>query len=93
MKTGETNIKQDTPYPLHKERSISNTISIQTVTKISKKKKMRLRKQNPYLFLMIWIRNEAPMRVENGFTECLERRKFREKMNSHKKFEGKLKKI
>ena len=45
---------------------------------------MRLRKQNPYLFLMIWIRNEAPMRFENGFTECLERRKFREKMKSHK---------
>ena len=84
MKTYENNIKQDTPYPLHKERSISNTISIQTVTKISRKRKMRLRKQNPYLFLMIWIRNEAPMRFENGFTECLERRKFREKMNSHK---------
>ena len=64
MKTGENNIKQDTPYPLHKERSISNTISIQTVTKISRKRKMRLRKQNPYLFLMIWIRNEAPMRFE-----------------------------
>ena len=48
---------------------------------------MRLRKQNPYLFLMIWIRNEAPMGFENGFTECLEclgRRYFREKMNSHK---------
>ena len=42
---------------------------------------------------MIWIRNESPMRVENGFTECLGGRKFREKMNSHKKFEGKLKKI
>ena len=28
--------------------------------------KMRLRKQDPYLFLMIWIRNEAPMRFENG---------------------------
>ena len=33
---------------------------------------------------MIWIRNEAPMRFENGFTKCLERRKFREKMNSYK---------
>ena len=30
------------------------------------------------------LRNEAPMRFENGFTECLERRKFRKKMNSYK---------
>ena len=28
-----------------------------------------------------------------GYTEHLERRQLREKMNSHKKFEGKLKKI
>ena len=40
---------------------------------------------------MIWIRNEAPMRFENGFTECLERRKFKEKMNSHKSSREKLK--
>ena len=40
---------------------------------------------------MIWIRNETPMRFENGFTECLEWRKFREKVNSYQKFEGKLK--
>ena len=33
---------------------------------------------------MIWIRNEAPMRFENGYMECLGRRQFREKMNSHR---------
>ena len=75
MKTGENNIKQDTPYPLHKERSISNTISVQTVTKkYAGKRKMRLRKQNPYLFLMIWIRNEAPMRFENWIHEVFGRK-------------------
>ena len=84
MKTYENNIKQDTPYPLHKERSILNTISIQTVTEISRKRKMRLRKQNSYLFLMIWIRNEAPMKFENGCTECLRKRQLRKKMNSNK---------
>ena len=45
---------------------------------------MRWGKQDPYIFLMIWIRNEAPMRFENGYTECLGRRQLRKKMNSHK---------
>ena len=38
------------------------------------------------------IGNEAPKKFENGVTACLERRKFREKMNSQKKFEGKTEK-
>ena len=54
---------------------------------------MRWGKQDPYLFLMIWIRNEAPMRFENGYTECLGMRQLREKMNSHKSSREKLKKI
>ena len=33
---------------------------------------------------MIWIRNEASMKFENGYTECLRRRQLRKKMNSHK---------
>ena len=33
---------------------------------------------------MIWIRNEAPMKFENGYTECLGRRQLRKKMNNHK---------
>ena len=33
------------------------------------------------------------MEFKMGYTEHLERRQLREKMNSHKKFEGKLKKI
>ena len=45
---------------------------------------MRWGKQDPYLFLMILRRNEAPMEFENGYTECLGRRQLREKMNSHK---------
>ena len=51
METYEKNTKQDTPYPFHKEISIWNTISIQTVTDISRKRKMRLRKQKPIPFL------------------------------------------
>ena len=94
MKTDENNSKQNTPYPLHIERSISNTISIQTVTKISRKKgKWDWESKTHTFFLMIWIRNEAPMRFENGFTECLERRKFREKMNSYKCSREKLKQV
>ena len=42
---------------------------------------------------MILRRNEATMEFEMGYTEHLGRRQLREKMNSHKKFEGKLKKI
>ena len=38
-------------------------------------------------------RKYATMEIGDGSTECLGGRKFREKMNSHKKFEGKLKKI
>ena len=33
------------------------------------------------------------MEFKMGYTERLGRRQLREKMNSHKKFEGKLKKI
>ena len=51
MKTDENNIKQDTPYPLHKGRSISNTISIQTVTKISREKENEIEKAKPIPFL------------------------------------------
>ena len=51
MKTDENNSKQNTPYPLHKERSISNTISIQTVTKISRKRENEIEKAKPIPFL------------------------------------------
>ena len=33
---------------------------------------------------MILRRNEAPMKFENGYTECLGRRQLRKKMNNHK---------
>ena len=42
---------------------------------------------------MNWIRNEAPIKFENGYTEYLGRRELREKMNSHKSSREKLKKI
>ena len=42
---------------------------------------------------MILRRNEAAMEFEMGYTERLGRRQLREKMNRHKKFEGKLEKI
>ena len=42
---------------------------------------------------MILRRKEVTMEFENGYTERLGRKQLREKMNSHKKFEGKLKKI
>ena len=42
---------------------------------------------------MILRRNEATMEFEMGYTKCLGRRQLKEKINSHKKFEGKLKKI
>ena len=45
---------------------------------------MRWGKQDPYLFLMILRKNEAPMKFKNGYTECLRRRQLRNKMNSHK---------
>ena len=51
MKTDENNSKHNTPYPLHKERNISNTISIQTVTKISKKRENEIEKAKPIPFL------------------------------------------
>ena len=53
MKTDENNSKQNTPYPLHKKRSISNTISIQTVTKICRKKEneIEIEKAKPIPFL------------------------------------------
>ena len=38
-------------------------------------------------------RKYATMEIGNGSMECLERRYFREKMNSSQMFEGKLKKI
>ena len=51
MKTDENNIKQGTPYPLHNERSISNKILIQTVTKISRKRENEIEKAKPIPFL------------------------------------------
>ena len=51
MKTGENNIKQDTPYPLHKEISITNTIPVQTVTEICRKKENEIEKAKPIPFL------------------------------------------
>ena len=85
MKIGENNITQDTPYPFHIEIRITNTIPDQTVTEICRKKKMRLRKQNPYLFLMIWIRNEAPKGFEKIDSRSVwEEEQFKEKMNSYK---------
>ena len=75
MKTDENNSKHNKLNASHKERNVSNTyINPNGKRNIHEIGKMRLRKQNPYLFLMIWIRNEAPMRFENGFMKCLERR-------------------
>ena len=54
---------------------------------------MKWGREDSYLFLMILKRNEATMEFKMGYTERLGRRQLREKMNSHKKFEGKLKKI
>ena len=42
---------------------------------------------------MILRRNEATMEFEGGDTECLGKFQMKEEMNSHIKFEGKLKKI
>ena len=42
---------------------------------------------------MILRRNEAQMEFEDGDTDCLGKIQTKEKMNSHIKFEGKLKKI
>ena len=54
---------------------------------------MKCGREDPYLFLMILRRNEATMEFKMSYTERLGRRQLREKMNSHKKFEGKLKNI
>ena len=51
MKTEGNNIKQDTPYPLHKEISITNTIPVQTVTEICRKKENEIEKAKPIPFL------------------------------------------
>ena len=44
-------------------------------------------------FLKILNWDEAKMEFEEGDIKCLGKRQLREKMNSHIKFEGKLKKI
>ena len=54
---------------------------------------MKWGREDPYLFLMILRRNEATMEFEEGGTECLGKFQTKEKMNSHIKFEEKLKKI
>ena len=51
MKTGENNIKQATPYPLHIEKSITNTIPVQTVTEICRTKKTEIEKAKTIPFL------------------------------------------
>ena len=55
------------------------------------KQSSRKKTHTYYLKILSW--KEATMEFENGYTERLGRRQLREKMNSHKKFEGKLKKI
>ena len=45
--TDENNSKHNTPYPFNKERNISNTISIQTVTKICRKRENEIEKAKP----------------------------------------------
>ena len=72
MKTDENNSKHNMPYP--SKKCFEHNINPNDNRNIHEIGKMRLRKQNPYLFLMIWTRNEALMRFENGFTESLGRR-------------------
>ena len=52
---------------------------------------MRLKKQNPYIFLMIWIRNEAPMRFEKWIHEEFGKKIVQREDEQSQKFEGKLK--
>ena len=68
MKTDEINNKHNKPYPSHKERNVSNTVSIQMARNIQQARKMGQGKRDPYLFLMILRRNEATKRFENGGT-------------------------
>ena len=51
MKTDENNSKHNKPYPSHKERNVSNTISIQTVIEISMKRENKIEKAKPIPFL------------------------------------------
>ena len=76
-----------------REKYFVHNINPNSSKKNQEKRKWDWESKNPYLFLMIWIRNEAPMRFENGFRECLEWRKFREKMNSYKCSREKLKQV
>ena len=46
MKTEGNNIKHYTPYPLHKEISITNAIPVQTVTEICRKKENEIETAN-----------------------------------------------
>ena len=55
------------------------------------KSEVRQRKLIP--FLEDWRRNDAKMEFEECDTKCLGQIQLREKVNSHKKFEGKLKRF
>ena len=61
--------------------------------KAQKQEILSVRMKAHTFFLKILSWKEATMEFEMGYTERLGRRQLREKMNSHKKFEGKLKKI
>ena len=54
---------------------------------------MKCGREDPYLFLEDLRRNEARMDLVESDTESLGQFQSKEKVNSHKKFEGKLKKI
>ena len=59
----------------------------------SKHEEIKWDRENPYLFLEDWRRNDAKMKIEMCDTECLGQIQLREKVNRHEKFKGKLKKI
>ena len=51
MKIDENNSKHNRPYPSHKERNVSNTISIQMIIEISMKRENEIEKAKTIPFL------------------------------------------
>ena len=51
------------------------------------------RQRKPIPFLEDWRRNDAKMEFKECDTKCLGQIQLKEKVNSHKKFEGKLKRF
>ena len=61
--------------------------------KTQNQEKMSSRKKTHTFYYKILSWKEATIEFKMGYTERLGRRRLKEKMNSHKKFERKLKKI